>query len=117
MRNFARVSAGSSPKSRQTITNSMISNRRSPLSYFETNDWGTSNFAESSTWLMWARFRTSRRNSPKLSFSLWKSLRYRTGLGANIPSKVILEWVITNCRLFLDFGGTFPNHGGMNGPS
>ena len=100
MRNLPKVSTGSIPRWRQTITNSTISSRRSPRSYFETYDCGTSSLAASSTWPMWARLRTSRRNAPRLSFSLWKSLRYRTRQSANILSKVILEWVITRVRIF-----------------
>ena len=100
-KNSANRLTGSTLRCRQTITNSTISNRLSPRSNFETYDWGTSSFDASSTWLMWARLRTPLRKSPKLSFSLWKSLRYRTCLGLNILSKVILRWVITNERIFL----------------
>ena len=106
MRNLLNVSTGSIPRWRQTITNSIISSRRSPRSYFETYDWGTSSLAASSTWPMWARLRTSRRNAPKLSFSVWKSLRYRTRQGADIPRLVMLRWVITIWGIFVvqEFG-------------
>lgn len=100
MRNFLSISTGSSSRDRQTITNSAISSRLSPRSYFETNDWGTSSRLARSTWLMWARLRTSRRNAPRLKFSVWKSFRYRTSLGANILRKVMLAWVMTYKRIF-----------------
>lgn len=100
MTNFLRVSAGSRSSIPHTITNSTSSSRRSPRSYFETKDCGTSNREASSTWLTWARLRTSRRKSPRLSFSIWKCLRYRTSLGANILRKVMLGWVITKRRIF-----------------
>lgn len=101
MRNLLSISTGSSSRNRQTITNSTISSRLSPRSYFETNDCGTSSRLAKSTWLMWARLRASRRNAPRLKFSVWKSFLYRTRQGANILSKVILGWVITNGRIFL----------------
>lgn len=99
MRKSAKTLTGSILRCLQTITYSTISRRRSARSYFETKDWGTSSLLANSTWLTWARLRTSLRNNPKFSFSAWKSFRYRTSPSANILSEVILKWVITNGRM------------------
>ena len=62
-RNRRRKRRGSTPRASATSQNSITSSRRSPRSYFETNDCGRSSFADSSAWVSPAFLRVSTRRA------------------------------------------------------